>query len=197
MLEQLRQGGSVREKAMRELYLHEYDAAVTYLRKLGCDGETACDLFQDAVIQLLLAVEEDKFQGKSSIRTYLYAIGKNLWYTRLRRQGVEQKYQDRLAQAPEPAHSPTPEALMLEKSQSQQIQALLSLLGEACQQVLSLWSLRYDMREIAAKLGYANDQIARNKKSKCLSRLKKIVAEHPSARNMVRELVDLESSPES
>ncbi len=194
MLQRLRQGGSQREKAMRDFYLHERDAAISYLQKLGCDTEMAYDLFQDAVVQLLLAIEDGKFQAQSSLKTYLYAICKNIWYAKLRRQGVEQKYQDFTLNQSKDLHVTTPEAVMVDQSQQEQIHKLLSHLGEACQKVLTLWSLRYDMKEIADKLGYANDQIARNKKSRCLSRLKSNVADNPAIRSLVQELNDSKSA---
>lgn len=189
MLKQLRQGGAARERAMRQLYLAEAEGALQYLRKLGCDDEAAQDVFQDAVVELLIAIEEEKFQGQSSLKTYLFGIAKHLWFARLRRQGVEQRYQDRLMADPTPERPVTPEGLYLRQHQQEKIDGVLQQLGDACREVLTLWSLRYDMKEIATRMGYANDQIARNKKSRCLQRLKQLVSSNPAVRELVQELV--------
>ncbi len=189
LVQAIAQGGPAREQAMRQLYQDHLPAGLRYLRKLGSDDEQSRDIFQDAVVQLMLTVEAGKFQGQSSLRTYLFAISKNLWYSRLRRQDVELRYREGLTPEEERVLAQTPEVRLMDSHQRDLVQAVLGQLGDACRQVLTLWSFKYDMREIAAQLGYANEQIARNKKSKCLRRLKEMVKQRPAVRSLVRELI--------
>ena len=190
LIEAIKQGGSVREQAMRQLYLSERDTALGYLAKLGAEEEKARDLFQDAVVSVMIAVEEEKFQGQSSLRTYLFAVCKNQWFAHLRRRNVEQRYRDGLSPAEERIVAETPEVRTIEHHQQAMISHLLEGVGKACKQVLSLWSLKYSMEEIAERMGYANGQIARNKKSKCLRKLKELVKEHPAIRSLVQEMIE-------
>ena len=57
---------------------------------------------------------------------------------------------------------------------------LLSHLGEDCQKVLLYFYYeRIKMKEIANRMNFANDQVARNKKVKCLKKLASIMDKSP------------------
>ncbi len=184
----LRRGGRAREQAMAELYRAEVEAMVSFIQRQGGDEETARDIFQDAVIQLLTAIESEVFAGQSSLRTYLFAIGKRMWYNRLRRQQTERRYQESLTPEELRVIEQTPEGSLMDQHQRELISGVLDQLGQTCREVLTLWSMKYAMKEIAERVGYANEQTARNKKSKCLRSLQELVRERPAVRDLVKEL---------
>jgi len=188
LIDALRQGGKPREQAMAKLYRAEVGAMVTFIQRQGGDEETARDIFQDAVVQLLMAVESGTFGGQSSLRTYLFAIGKRMWYTRLRRLQTERKFQSTLTPEELRVVEQTPEGALIDQHQRELVQEVLDQVGDTCCMVLTLWSMKYPMKEIAEQVGYAKEQIARNKKSKCLKALQEIVRQRPDVRNLVREL---------
>lgn len=181
-------GGARRERAMAHLYRSHVGAMVAFIVRQGGDEETARDIFQDAVVQLLLAVEQGTFQGNSTLRTYLFAVGKHLWFNRLRRIGTEQRYRETLPPAEARVLEQTPESRLLDQHQQALLQDLMGQLGDTCREVLTLWSMKYAMKEIAERVGYANEQTARNKKSKCLKALQELVRARPAVRTLVQEL---------
>jgi len=55
------------------------------------------------------------------------------------------------------------------------IKNLMEQLGTSCKTILIMFYIeRYSMKDIAIRLNYANDQVARNAKSKCMSKLIKL-----------------------
>ena len=52
-----------------------------------------------------------------------------------------------------------------------------------------MWAQKYSMKEIAAALGYSNEQVVRNKKNHCLKELKELVRKNPEVRNLIGELL--------
>jgi len=57
---------------------------------------------------------------------------------------------------------------------------MIGLLKGDCQRVLKMYYYeRLRMSEIARKMGYLNDQVAKNKKSSCLRKLKHHVLKNP------------------
>jgi DNA-directed RNA polymerase specialized sigma24 family protein len=65
--------------------LHKfYFPSISYhIRQNNGSKEDAEDIFQEAIIVLLQKIREADFVLTSSLKTYLFAISKNLWFKRL------------------------------------------------------------------------------------------------------------------
>jgi len=189
LVEAMQNGGKAREMAMKELYRSHAGKVIAFIRQHGGEEEEARDIFQDAVIQVMIATESGTFKGQSSLGTYLFAVSKNLWFSRIRRQQTERKYRAQLLPQEQQILDSTPEVRLMDRHQTELVKEVIGQLGEKCQQVLSMWSRKYAMKEIAGKVGYANEQIARNKKTQCMKALKNLVKENPNVQSLVRELI--------
>ncbi len=62
---------------------------------------------------------------------------------------------------------------------------LMTNLKDKCKEVLKLWSLSYNMTEIAEKLAYTNTQVVMNKKNLCLRELRKQLADNPKLADLI------------
>lgn len=187
LVDQIKQGGSACERAMKHLYRQHLDSVVNFIVNRSGSREEAKDVFQDAVVNVLVAVQKGKFSGDSSLGTYLFAISKNLWYRRFKRslkQGdMPEDYATEASEAPEP------DVTLMGNDEQRLVQGLLGQLKSKCLEVLTMWAQKFAMKEIAQQLGYQNDQVVRNKKNHCLKELRKLVAQQPEARALVQELV--------
>ena len=183
----IRSGGSACEMAMEYMYKKHIDRIVGFIVQRNGSREEAKDIFQDAVVNLLVSIRSGKFEGKSTLGTYLYAISKNLWYRRFNRSLRSDEI--KAAQAPDETDSDTPEILLMNNDQEVLLSRLMDQLKDKCKGVLSMWAQKYSMKEIAEALGYGNEQVVRNKKNLCLKELKELVRKHPEVRNLVKELV--------
>ena len=74
----------------------------------------------------------------------------------------------------------TPLASLIEDEYKTQIVEVLGALGESCKKIL-IDTIYYDksMRDIVKEGVYSSEQIARNKKYKCMQRLKSLILERP------------------
>ncbi len=187
LIERIKSGGNTCEEAMAYIYRQYVDEIIVYLTRRNFHREEARDVVQDAVINLLFGVQQGKFLGQSSLKTYLYAISKNLWLRRLRRLGTEESYIQ--TQDGDEVDGASPEILVMEEDQRQGIRDILGQLKDKCREVLLMWSQKYAMKEIAVVLGYGNEQVVRNKKNHCMKELKELVRAQPRVRQMINDWV--------
>ncbi|MEO1448493.1 MAG: sigma-70 family RNA polymerase sigma factor, partial [Bacteroidota bacterium] len=137
--------------------------------------EEGHDIFQESIIVLYEQVKAGKFVLKARISTFLYAVARNLWLSRLKKKGREAPLlEQQAAQEVETAANPLERVLATE--QTSMLMQFVSQLAQDCQQVLmqAIFEQR-NMKDIAQRMGYRNEQIARNKKHKCIGYLKKII----------------------
>lgn len=184
----IQQGGSACDKAIQYLYRKHLEKICSFVTGRNGSREEAKDVFQDAIVNLLVSIQEGKFEGKSSLGTYLYAISKNLWYRRFNR-SLKQDLLDSPEQSEEVAED-TPELLLMADHQRELLEHLLDSLKAKCKEVLTMWSQKYSMKEIASQLEYRNEQVVRNKKNHCLKELKSLVRNSAEAQSLVSELVE-------
>lgn len=179
IISSIKKGGLELEQSMRYLYLtHPCRQQVfSFVQKRRGSREDAEDIFQDGVRFLILQIRNDKYKFEGELGAYLFGICKNLWFKRFRRiareEGLPDTYQEKLADE-------TPELSLMDKERKEQIEELLSGLGEACKKVLELWQLSYSMKEIAAAMGYKTDGVARKKKRLCMKKLLETLKKQPA-----------------
>lgn len=97
---------------LQQLFLRYADALYYFLLQQS-DAELAQDLSQQAWVQLML--HADSYQGQSSVKTWLFSIGRNLLIDEWRRQRP-QAAQELLDELPDPAAKPLQQLLAAEQS---------------------------------------------------------------------------------
>lgn len=186
ILDGILEGGKAAEQAVADLYRQQRERSLAYLQKQGAQPEEAKDLFQEAVIALFENVRAGKFRGESKLGNYLLSVARFLWLNQIKRSAIAERIHQ--SQATEESH-PGPLPHLLAKEQTTQIQALFDALGEQCSEVLQRSIYWEDsMDELAVRMGYASAQIARNKKYRCLERLRKMIKEKGSQLAWLQEI---------
>jgi RNA polymerase sigma factor (sigma-70 family) len=126
------------------------------------------DIYQDAMIILYENVVSGKYiSGESSLKTYLYAIAKNLFYKRINKEKKATMLAHELAgdmlYAPEPDDTHRLSAA----------EAAFAVLKEPCLSILKLFYYqKLSMTEIAINLGYKSDKVVKSQKVRCLKTLR-------------------------
>lgn len=147
------------------------------------DEEKAADAFQDAVVCLYRNIVRGKLETlTSSLKTYLFAIGKNV---------VRKKLQ-------QPVALETDELWMVENLQAEPIDEfatndrqrlvarLMNTIGEPCKSILELFYFRgFSMEAIAERLQYKNENVVKTQKLRCLTNLKNMVRERYQSEDFV------------
>ena len=171
--------------AIRFLYREHFELLSRYVLNNSGNDQDAEDIFQEVIIAFVNLVKAGKFRGESSIRTFLFSLNKNIWLNELKRRGRalarEEKYEKQNEQPEQAADM----AMELQQTKGD-LMKVINDLGENCKKILLLFYFEnLSMKEIAEHLPYENEQVVRNKKSKCLKKLEQIIAENP---NLYRQL---------
>lgn len=158
-----------RNKAFYYMYEKLYGSIARYVVDNSGSEEDAKDIFQDGLIVLYEKVIHPNFVFTSTLHTYLFAVCKNLWLKRLRKASKREIPNDNIAQLPI-------EDLVFEdplEEQKMELSRLMQDLGEGCREILILFYFRrLSMKEIAATINLANEKVAKNKKARCLAKLR-------------------------
>ena len=170
---------------MKTIYLANKDKVCSFILSNNGTKNDANDVYQETIIAFYENVKENKFKGESSIGTYLYSIARFKWLNQLKKNGImsahhEQLNSDGLAKSPL--------AQLVESENKAMIIEVLNNLGELCKKLL-VDTIYYDksMRDIVEEGNFSNEQIARNKKYKCLKHLKTLIKERPELISILRE----------
>ena len=154
-----------------------YPSVTKYLKQMGASPDESEEIFYIAITALWEKGRWNGFESGFKFYPFLLEVCKHQWYNLLRGKKKHDK-------------EVTPEHLTL-LSLDPNIQELLELvewraklynylayLGDPCQALLKLWMEEgLNFEEIAQKMDYKNAETARQKKHKCLDRLRKIIGD--------------------
>lgn len=133
--------------------------------------DDARDVFQEVVLTLFEQLNAGKFEQRSSLKTWIYAVCRNKWMKQL----AKRKKNVRLLDFENFEALEIPEEGMGGDDRSRDVRKSLEQLGLHCRQLLLLfYYFRKSMDEIATDLGYTNADNAKSQKYKCLQKLKTI-----------------------
>jgi RNA polymerase sigma factor (sigma-70 family) len=167
-LDQLRKNG---QEALAAVYKeHRADFIHWITSQYTCGEEQAKDLYQQSIIVFYENVVSGKLKVlTSSVKTYLFSIGKNKYKELVRQQAKSSQLN---AQDFPLEHDPSSESML------QRIEHCIERLGEPCRSLLIQFYYHQEtMEQLAARFDYKNVETAKNQKYKCLERLRKMVKE--------------------
>lgn len=174
IIEEIKNGNNNQLAMIYLEYRSEFIAWIS--SNYSCSREEARDVYQVSILTLHENILNNKLQKlQSSIKTYLFAIGKNKFL----------EFRKSSSRISNDVDSPT---INLEQVSSweydekerklQTTEESLEKLGDPCKSLLELYYFHgMSMDEIAEKLSYKNRATAKNLKCKCLARLRKIFTE--------------------
>lgn len=161
--------------SIRYLYRENFDMLSRYILNNNGNEQDAEDIFQEVMVAFIQLLKAGKFRGESSIRTFLFSLNKNIWLNELKKRGRaslrEEKYEKNMNR-----DEHTADIAMELRQTKQELLKTLEALGENCKKILLLFYYENrSMKEIVSELPYENEQVVRNKKSKCLKKLEELV----------------------
>lgn len=135
------------------------------------DCDQVQDLFQETLVVLLTALREPDFELTSSLKTYVFAISKNLWLKQLRTSsrwtGLNEA--DELNNVTAPVEIETP------ATPYESVLAIFAKLTLRCVTLLSaIFFGKKEMTSLVKDNNYASLHSAQNQKYKCLQQARKI-----------------------
>src|SRR5688500_167514 len=173
------------------LYLYQayFGPCMHFITTNSGSQEDAEDIFQDVVVAFLYLVRQNKFRGDSSIKTFLYALNKNLWLNELKRRGRAVRREERYEQLSDRGLLKA-DVMVERKEAHHRLMEIIEELGDKCRQILLLFYYEnHSMKEIVHSTDYENEQVVRNKKYKCLKKLEEKIAASPSLFAQLKNLL--------
>ena len=175
--------------AIRFIYQQYAEPVSSFIMSRGGSQHDAEDVFQETVVAFVDVVKNGKFREEASIKTFLIAIAKNIWYNALnkrKRSAQREKIyeMDRDGEEADIGHS------IADREMKLKLRALLDHLGEPCRKLLILFY--YDnlsMKEMLDHLPYENEQVVRNKKYKCLQQLTGLIKKNPGIVDQIKNTI--------
>lgn len=131
-----------------QIYQKYFDAVYRYALSLSGNADLAEEITQETFFKALRSL--DQFQGKSSIKSWLCAIAKNLWISELRKKKAQPL--DDAMPIPDPAIGP--EEAIARRDETMRIHRLLHHLEEPYREVFTLRTLgQLSFRDIGELFG--------------------------------------------
>ena len=118
-----------------EIYQSYFDPVYRYVLSLSRDPQVAEEITQETFFKALRSL--DRFRGDSSMKSWLCAIAKNLWFSEQRKKKAQPI--DEASALPDPGMSP--EESILRQDESMRIHRLLHRLDEPYREVFTLRTL--------------------------------------------------------
>ena len=167
--------------ALKTVYVDYKTEFFKFMSRYNADLYVLEDIFQDALIVLYENAQTGKLDTlKSTVKTYLFGIGKFMLFKHFRDGKKE---------------VPTEESYIFDKYEQAVIEdvyeddgmndyqtkliANFKKLGDKCRQILELFYLQgMKLDEITQAKGYENKDVAKSQKSRCLKSLRQLIGEN-------------------
>lgn len=157
------------EKELLSLY-KKWPLVKKSLKKYGCSSAQAEDIFQEALLVYVRKKEDTSFVLTTEPIYYLLNVCKYMWYNQSRKEGKNNAV-------------PLEEIQDLEQEDYTQkemkfirVEKAIEQIGAKCRELLQLfYGVGMNMADIAGKLGFRNDKVAKAQKYRCLNDLKDAV----------------------
>ena len=191
LLQLIRSGAGI-DQAVRFLYKSHFEFLGIYVQQHSGSAEDAQDVFQEVIVAFIDLAQKDKFRGESSIKTFLFALNRNIWLNELKkrkRSAVrELKYETN-----RPIEEPGIAEYIAAREGQQQVMDIITSLGEACQQILvAFYYHGLSMKQILEQMNYDNEQVVRNKKLKCMKKLEEMLHADPILAKKLKTILQYE-----
>ena len=170
-------------QAIRYIYQSYFEDLSSLIIHNSGTRQDAEDTIQEVIVTFIDIVRNGKFRGESSIKTFLVSLTRNLWLNNLRKKERSSARDVIFEKQREQAEDNMLEH-MAEREKKKQVLLLLEQAGEMCKKILLLFYFQeMSMKEMVAHLPYDNEQVIRNKKSKCLQKLSEQLKNNPALLN--------------
>ena len=147
--------------------------------KYSLSEEDAFDLYSDTIISAIEKIVNGSFQGRSSLKTWLYSIFHNKYVDLLRKRSTNKNsihhtlsINDILLEISD--HTKTIIQKLVDKTDQEVLKQKLSQIGESCRQMLMLWADGYTDKEIAAAMDYKTSDVVKTSRLRCLEKLRQL-----------------------
>ena len=142
------------------------------------DDDLLNDAFQEAIIALRHNILHGRWSpSNSSLKTYLFSIGKNQLFNRLKKTKKETSSSDLVALAGHVKGQSDPLT-----DRQVMVRNWIASMKDPCKSILKMfYYLGFSMEVIAERMNYKSEDVAKSQKMRCLKKLKITVSSQNAA----------------
>ena len=161
----------------KELYDCSRAPFLGFAKRYNIMDVDGVDIYQEAFISLRKhAISGKLYTVNCSLQTYLFGIGKNLIYKKLKEESLKTHYQEILHKVADDYEEIQLDAENELTEEQKILEYHFKKLGKSCQKMLTLSFYRgLTNDEIATLEGYESQAVVRSQKSRCLKKLKDLI----------------------
>lgn len=166
-IERIRNGD---QRVIKEIYVSNYGAIERMVLKNSGNLHDAKDVYQEAMMVFYKNVVMPDFLLTSSISTYLYAICYRIWLKKIRdaKRMVIEVGDGVTDELDFEIHSKNPDEMLIRTME------MLKTHGKNCLEIMKRFYFHNQPFDfIAEELGYASGQVVREKKYRCIKKVRK------------------------
>jgi len=162
-----------RNKVIEKLYGDQNlrSSINAFILKNGGDETQIEDIFTFSIMTFIKQCYRPQFTLKNDVNAYLYTVAKYEWLRISKKQRTLVSEDNR----PELADEENAEHLLIDKERQSTLKNAMKDLDPKCREVLTMWSNKMKMREIAINMSYKSEGMARKKKHECLKKLRQLI----------------------
>ncbi len=186
-LKAIRESDKSRSRLIKEIFQNTKLKGLIfkYVMDLSGDINDSQLIFDEMIVQFVktmfakMAIDQD-----GPLEPYLFTIAKYQWSAELKRR-AKIKTNDQSIISNEGDHQSSHEVIFLTEERRHVLLTLLDQLRTNCRDVLMHWANGFSMVEIATKMNYLSEGMARKKKSQCFKELLDYLAVHPHLKDQL------------
>lgn len=133
------------------------------------------DVYSEAVIDFYENIIKGKYKHHSSIKTYLFTLGRNKLVNIIKHKMMHQSKEEKIIGITTTRMEISPER---ENQKNEHIAIVKKMMDELCQDCRKVLTSFYfhdkSMNEIAEEMNYKNANVAKSKKNLCFKKLQKL-----------------------
>jgi len=179
LIEHLRQDGVIKRKGEEQLFNTYAYFIREGMHKYSLSEDEAFDAYADTILSAIGNIQKGSFEGRSSLKTWLYQVFYNKCVDLLRKRSTNKNsvYQtasisDMLLQLSDTGKSVVQK--LIDKSDWDFLKQKLNELGDTCRQLLTLSADGYSDKEISTLMEYKTADVVKTSRLRCLEKLRQL-----------------------
>ena len=180
IIQGIRVGGTLRRQSENHLYEKFSYFIKEGVKKHTIDQEDSATAYSDTVLTVIDHIVSNRFEGRSSLKSYLFQIFSNKCVDVIRKKTTHKaasQYDTILLKEimyPLSDSAQTIIQQIIEEESRQQLIERINLIGEKCKKLLLAWCDGYSDKEIALQLQYSSQEVVKTSRMRCINKLKEI-----------------------
>jgi len=179
IIDSIQQNGAERKKGEERLFNRYAYFIQEGIYKHSLTQEEAFDVYSDTILSAIERIANRSFEGRSTLKTWLYQIFHNKYVDLLRKKTTNKSsvhqtasISDLMLQVADNAKTIIQQ--LVDKTDKAVLRQKLNDVGENCKKMLMFWAEGYSDREIAEQMEYKSADVVKTSRLRCLEKLKQL-----------------------